>query len=82
MRRDLIEAFAYVRAHAWLWGTLTGAALFLLVTYGPMEVLLPYIIKNELDGGAGTFGTVLAVGGLGSITAAVISAAPACPAGT
>ncbi len=72
MRRDLAEAFAYVRAHAWLWGTLTGAALFLLVTYGPMEVLLPYIIKNELDGGAGTFGTVLAVGGLGSITAALI----------
>ena len=70
--RDLMEGFAYVRAHAWLWATLTGAALFLLVTYGPMEVLLPYIIKNELGGDAATFGTVLAVGGLGSITAAVV----------
>ena len=37
-----------------------------------MEVLLPYIIKNELDGDAATFGTVLAVGGLGSIAAAVL----------
>ena len=72
MRRDLAEGFAYVRAHAWLWATLAGAALFLLFTYGPMEVLLPYIIKNELGGGAATFGTVLAVGGLGSIAAAVI----------
>ena len=32
MWRDLREGFAYVRAHAWLWGTLVGAALFLLVT--------------------------------------------------
>ena len=72
IRRDLMEGFAYVRAHAWLWATLTGAALFLLVTYGPMEVLLPYIIKNELGGDAATFGTVLAVGGLGSIVAAVV----------
>jgi MFS family permease len=72
IRRDLMEGFTYVRAHAWLWATLAGAALFLLVTYGPMEVLLPYIIKNELGGDAATFGTVLAVGGLGSITAAVV----------
>jgi len=61
-----------VLAHAWLWGTLAGAAVFLLLTYGPMEVLLPYIIKNELDGGAATYGTVLAAGGLGSIAAALI----------
>ena len=72
IRQDLMEGFAYVRAHAWLWATLTGAALFLLVTYGPMEVLLPYIIKNDLGGDAATFGTVLAVGGLGSIIAAVV----------
>ena len=29
---DLSEGFAYVRAHSWLWGTLAGAALFLLIT--------------------------------------------------
>ncbi len=72
MRSDLAEAFAYVRAHAWLWATLAGAAVFLLLTYGPMEVLLPFIIKNDLGGGAATFGTVLAAGGLGSIAAALI----------
>ncbi len=79
VRRDLIEGFAYVRAHAWLWGTLAGAALFLLATYGPTEVLLPYIIKNELDGDAATFGTVLAVGGVGSIAAALILSATGLP---
>ena len=39
-------------------GDPAGAALFLLVTYGPFEVLLPYIIRNDLGGGAATFGTV------------------------
>jgi MFS family permease len=72
MWRDLSEGFAYVRAHAWVWGTLVGAALFLLFTFGPFEVLLPYIIKNELGGGAGTFGTVLAAGGAGSFVGALV----------
>jgi hypothetical protein len=72
MWRDLGEGFAYVRAHAWLWGTLVGAALFLLFTFGPFEVLLPYIIRNDLGGGAATFGTVLAAGGAGSFVGAVL----------
>jgi MFS family permease len=72
LRRDLAEGFAYVRAHTWLWGTLAGAALFLLFTFGPFEVLLPYIIKNDLGGDAATFGTVLAAGGAGSIVAAAL----------
>jgi DHA3 family tetracycline resistance protein-like MFS transporter len=72
MWRDLAEGFAYVRAHAWLWGTLAGAALFLLFTFGPFEVLLPYIIRNELGGDAATFGTVLAAGGAGSFFGAVL----------
>jgi hypothetical protein len=72
MRRDLGEGWAYVRAHAWLWGTLAGAALFLLFTLGPFEVLLPYIIRNDLGGGAAVFGTVLAAGGAGSIFGAML----------
>ena len=72
LRADLREGFAYVRAHAWLWVTLSGAALFLLATYGPFEVLLPYIIRNDLGGGAAMFGTVLAAGGAGSFFGAVL----------
>ncbi|MEA2363476.1 MAG: hypothetical protein QOD71_2621 [Thermoleophilaceae bacterium] len=70
--RDLGEGFAYVRANAWLWGTLLGALLFLLFTIGPFEVLLPFIIRNELGGGADTFGVVLAAGGAGSLVGAVL----------
>ena len=79
VRDDLRAGFSYVRAHAWLWGTLAGAALYLLVTYGPYEVLLPYIIRNDLGGDAATFGTVLAAGGLGSIAAALLLSRTGAP---
>ena len=68
---ELAESFAYVRANAWLWATLSGAALALLASYGPIEVLVPYIIRNDLGGDAEVFGVVLAAGGLGSILAAL-----------
>jgi Na+/melibiose symporter-like transporter len=79
LRRDLADGFAYVRAHAWLWATLAGAALFLLFTFGPFEVLLPYIIRNDLDGDAATFGTVLAAGGAGSIAGALLMSRTGLP---
>ena len=79
LRADLAEGLAYVRAHSWLWATLAGAALFLLATYGPFEVLLPYIIRNDLGGDAATFGAVLAAGGLGSIAAALILSRTGAP---
>ncbi len=71
-RQDLAEAWAYVRAHAWLWVTLASAALALLASYGPLEVLLPYVIKNDLEQDAATFGFVLGAGGVGAAVAAVV----------
>jgi DHA3 family tetracycline resistance protein-like MFS transporter len=70
--RELREGLAFVRAHAWLWATLTAAAFFLLAYWGPVEVLVPYRIRNELGGNAHDFGLVLACGGIGSILAAIV----------
>jgi MFS family permease len=69
--REAREGLAYVRAHAWLWATLAAAALGVFAYYGPLQVLLPYRIKNELGLGAGTFGAVLAAGGLARVGAAL-----------
>lgn len=71
---DLREGFRFVRAHAWIWGTLLGTAISLLAFWGPVEVLVPFRIKNDLGGGADDFGLVLAAGGVGSILAAVVMA--------
>ena len=45
---EIREGFAFVRAHAWLWGTLVSAAIAYLAFMGPAEVLLPYLVKNDL----------------------------------
>jgi MFS family permease len=70
--RDLREGLTFVRTRPWLWATLVAAAIFLLAYWGPIDVLVPYRVRNELGGGADDYGLVLAFGGLGSITAAAL----------
>jgi MFS family permease len=65
------EGLAFIRRRVWLWGTLAAAAAAYLVFLGPSEVLLPYVVKNELHASAGTLGFVFAAGGLGAVAAAV-----------
>jgi hypothetical protein len=68
------DGFRFVRRHVWLWGTLISAAIAYLAFLGPTEVLLPYVVKNELHGSAGDLGLVFAAGGIGSVAAAALMA--------
>ena len=70
-RAALIEGLRFVRRRVWLWGTLVSAAVAYLVFLGPAEVLLPYVVKNDLHASAKTLGFVLAAGGVGAIGAAI-----------
>jgi DHA3 family tetracycline resistance protein-like MFS transporter len=70
MLRDVREGLAFVRARPWLWATLVAAAIFLLAYWGPIDVLVPYRVRNEIGGDAGDYGLILACGGLGSLAAA------------
>ena len=63
---QLREAARFVRGETWLWATLVMAALALLFFFGPVEVLVPIRIDDELGGSAGDFGLVLAAGGVGA----------------
>jgi MFS family permease len=65
------EGLRFIRQRVWLWGTLASAAIAYLVFLGPTEVLLPYVVKNELHASAGTLGFVFAAGGLGAVGSAV-----------
>jgi DHA3 family tetracycline resistance protein-like MFS transporter len=69
---DIREGVQFVRSQTWLWGTLVAAAVSLLVFLGPWEVLLPFVVKNDLQESAGALGLVYAVGGAGAVLAAVI----------
>jgi MFS family permease len=68
----LKEGLWFVRRRVWLWGTLLSAAITYLVFLGPAEVLLPFVVKNDLHGSAGTLGLVLAAGGVGAVGGAAI----------
>jgi DHA3 family tetracycline resistance protein-like MFS transporter len=60
------EAATFVRGQTWLWATLIMAAFTLLFFLGPTEVLLPIRIDDDLGASAGSFGLVLAAGGVGA----------------
>jgi MFS family permease len=73
LRDDVVEGLQYVRAHVWLWGTFVCATFTYLLFIGPTQVLLPYIVRNSLHEGASTYGVVLAAGGIGAVTGAVLA---------
>jgi DHA3 family tetracycline resistance protein-like MFS transporter len=72
VRADIRTGLDYVRRHVWLWATFATAAIAYLLFMGPAEVLLPYLVKNELGGSASDLGLVFAAGGIGSVGCAVV----------
>jgi MFS family permease len=62
----------FVRRRVWLWGTLLSAAIAYLAFLGPTEVLLPYVVKNDLHASARVLGLVFAAGGIGAVGAALL----------
>jgi MFS family permease len=69
---DLREGWRFVRRHTWLWATFVSAAVAYLCFMGPVEVLLPLVVKEDLHGSATDLGIVFAAGGLGSVGCAVV----------
>lgn len=69
---DLKEGLNYVRSRTWLWVSMAVATVNLLCFWGPLEVLVPYVVKNDLHGSATQLGLVFAAGGVGSIGAAAV----------
>ena len=49
---DIREGFAFVRSQVWLWGTFLAATLGYLIFWGPSEVLLPFVVRNDMHGSA------------------------------
>lgn len=71
VRSEIVQGFAFVRSQTWLWGTLAAAAVAQLCFAGPLQVLLPLLVRQNIGGGAGDYGFILAIGGVGSIMASL-----------
>ncbi|MDP2775241.1 MAG: MFS transporter, partial [Nocardioides sp.] len=62
---DMREGFVYMVRTPWLLATLLFASIMILVLMGPLEVLVPFLIKDRLGGGPGGHALVLAAFGIG-----------------
>ncbi len=62
---DMREGVVYMFRTPWLLATLLFASLMVLATMGPFEVLIPFVIKDQLGGDAGDHAMVLAAFGIG-----------------
>jgi MFS family permease len=72
MVAEIKEGLGYVRTQTWLWGTFLAATLAYLVFWGPAEVLLPLVVKNDMHGSASQLGVILALGGVGAMATAIV----------
>jgi predicted MFS family arabinose efflux permease len=70
--REMGDGFRFVRGQRWLWVSVAAMALWLLIYVGPMEVLIPYLVKNDIGGGAESLGFVFAAGGIGAMVSSLL----------
>ena len=76
---DVREGFAYMVRTPWLLGTLLVALLMVLLLMGPIEVLLPFAVKDQTGGGAGAFALALAAFGIGGAAGSITVASVPLP---
>jgi hypothetical protein len=74
MLRDIGEGFRYMVRTRWLLVTLLYFSLLVLAVMGPIEVLLPFAVRDQTGGGAGSFALVLAAFGIGGAAGSMVVA--------
>jgi MFS family permease len=76
---DMREGFLYMMRTPWLLATLLFASLMVLVVMGPLEVLIPFLVKDELGGGPSDHAWVLAGFGIGGALGSLAMASVRMP---
>ena len=76
---DIGAGFRYMVKTPWLLGTLLFASVLVFLIMGPFEVLLPFVITDQLGGSAGDYALVLAAFGVGGAIASLVVASVRLP---
>lgn len=71
--RDLLDGFGYVARTRWVRSSVLFAAAMGLVVTGPLEVLLPALLRSGHDNGAAVYGTVIAALGIGGLAGSLLA---------
>jgi MFS family permease len=76
---DLRGGFVYMVRTPWLLATLLFASLLVLLIMGPIEVLLPFAVKEQAHGGAAGFALALGSFGIGGAAGSILVASLRLP---
>lgn len=76
---DVRDGFSYMLRTRWLLATLLFATLLVLMVVGPVEVLLPFAVKDQTGGGPGAFAVALAAFGIGGAAGSLAAASIRMP---
>lgn len=76
---DLREGISYTLRTPWLLWTLLWACISVLFLIGPIEVLLPFVVRDQLGGDSSMFGFLLAIMGIGGAAASLVTASLKLP---
>jgi MFS family permease len=76
---DLREGVSYTLRTPWLLWTLIWACISVLFLIGPIEVLLPFVVRDQLGGDSSMFGFLLAVMGVGAAVGSLVTASLRLP---
>ena len=68
---DLRDGFLFVVRARWLLWTLLFASVWVLLALGPMDVLLPFVVRDRFEHGEQIYGFALAAYGFGSALGAL-----------
>ncbi|WP_406398601.1 MFS transporter [Streptomyces sp. NBC_00879] len=66
------EALRYLFNERWLWVLIVWSGLVLLLQSGPRQVLLPFVIHNDLSGGPRDYGMLIATTGIAAVVASFL----------
>ena len=77
--QDLREGVGYTVKTPWLLWTLIWACISVLFLIGPIEVLLPFLVRDQLGGDSSMFGFLLAVMGVGAAAGSLVTASVRLP---
>jgi MFS family permease len=76
---DLRDGFTYMMRTPWLLATLLFASILILLIMGPMEVLIPFVVKDEAHGGPQDHALVMAAFGISGAIASLAMASRKLP---
>ena len=76
---DLREGFRYMFSTGWFFATLAFATFLVFMLLGPIEVLLPFAVRDQTGSGASGYALVVGAYGIGAMAGSIVTSSLRMP---